>query len=167
MTRIHLEDVASDISVEPTPAGLVALTLDFGRVKVRAMIRPADAERLGRALLGAGPAPHVEPDRAPPPAKERHDWEGRRPRPGPARPPGTDRAPKTGKGLFRWLKEQEERIGSPGLIGYVNQWARLQDFPARMVDFDQDQVGDAYVEACRKLAEIAAAPEELREEVRP
>lgn len=132
----------------------------------------AVAEELARLTAEEGsqtslpPKPTVEPER--PPAKQKHEWEGRRPRAGQGgRPPGTDRAPTTGKGLFRWLKEQEEKIGAPGLIGYVNRWGKLQEFGGKIVEWTGPEVADAYREAVRKLAEIAAAPAELQEEARP
>jgi len=41
-----------------------------------------------------------------------------------------------------------------GLLKYLNGWAKLQDFPGRMVDWDDDQVRLAYAEAVRKLASL-------------
>src|SRR5262249_46331307 len=63
---------------------------------------------------------------------------------------GNGTPPRTGKALFAWTKEQEQRY-EVGLLKYLNQWAKLQDFPGRMVDWDGEQVGLAYQEACRKL----------------
>src|SRR4051812_45905085 len=40
--------------------------------------------------------------------------------------------PRTGKALFAWTKDQEQRY-EVGLLKYLNQWAKLQDFPGRMV----------------------------------
>jgi len=37
--------------------------------------------------------------------------------------------------LFAWTKEQEQRY-SVGLLKYLNGWAKLQEFPGRMVDWD-------------------------------
>ena len=47
-------------------------------------------------------------------------------------------------------KEQEQRY-EVGLLKYLNSWAKLQEFPSRMVDWDAEQVSLAYGEACRKL----------------
>ena len=79
---------------------------------------------------------------------------------GPERPSGggggwDDGAPpRSGKALFAWVKTQEQRH-EVGLLKYLNQWAKLQDFPGRMVDWDADQVGLAHREAVRKLASVA------------
>ena len=74
-----------------------------------------------------------------------------------------DSAPKTGRALFAWTKEQEQRH-EVGLLKYLNSWAKLQDFPGRMVDWDAEQVALAYTEATRKLQSIAQGSAEAYEE---
>jgi hypothetical protein len=64
--------------------------------------------------------------------------------------------PRTGKALFAWTKEQEQRY-EVRLLKYLNSWAKLQGFPARMIDWDPDQVGLGYSEACRKLESLQPA----------
>jgi hypothetical protein len=59
-------------------------------------------------------------------------------------------APRTGRALFAWAKEQEQRY-EVGLLKHLNGWAKSQEFPARMLDWDADQVSRGYSEACRKL----------------
>jgi len=71
--------------------------------------------------------------------------------------------PRTGKALFAWTKDQEQRY-QVGLLKYLNQWAKLQEFPGRMVDWDGDQVSLAYHEAVRKLQSVQSAPQENYEE---
>lgn len=71
--------------------------------------------------------------------------------------------PKTGRALFAWAKEQEQRH-EVGLMKYLTGWAKLQEFPARMIDWDADQVSQAYTEAVRKLQAIQPAREEAYEE---
>lgn len=71
--------------------------------------------------------------------------------------------PRTGKALFAWTKEQEQRH-EVGLLKYLNGWAKLQEFPGRMVDWDAEQVSLAYAEACRKLQSIQAGSAEAYEE---
>ena len=71
--------------------------------------------------------------------------------------------PRTGKALFAWTKDQEQRY-EVGLLKYLNGWAKLQEFPGRMVDWDADQVSLAYGEACRKLHAIQSAHSEAYEE---
>jgi hypothetical protein len=62
-----------------------------------------------------------------------------------------DRPPRTGKALFAWTKDQEARH-EVALLQYLNKWGKIQDYPGRMVDWDADQVANAYQEARRKLA---------------
>ena len=73
-------------------------------------------------------------------------------------------APRSGRALFAWTKEQEQRY-EVGLLKYLNGWAKLQDYPGRMVDWDHDQVNHAYGEACRKLQALANTHAEEYEEV--
>ena len=55
------------------------------------------------------------------------------------------------------MKEQEQRH-EVGLLKYLNTWAKLQDFPGRMVDWDAEQVAIAHTEALRKLQAVGSAP---------
>jgi hypothetical protein len=71
--------------------------------------------------------------------------------------------PRTGKALFAWTKDQEQRY-EVSLLKYLNNWAKLQEFPSRMVEWDTEQVNLAYAEACRKLQAIDAAHQEAHEE---
>jgi hypothetical protein len=66
-------------------------------------------------------------------------------------------APRSGRALFAWAKEQEQRYDF-GLLKYLGGWGRFQEFPARMVDWDTGQVSQAYAEACRKLESLSAPP---------
>jgi len=63
--------------------------------------------------------------------------------------------PRTGRALFAWTKEQDEKY-EYGLLKHINAWAKRQEFPARMVDWDAEQVTRAYSEACRKVRAIHA-----------
>ena len=71
--------------------------------------------------------------------------------------------PRSGRALFAWTKDQEQRH-QVGLLKYLNGWAKLQDYPGRMVDWDNDQVNHAYGEACRKLQSIPTGRVEEYEE---
>jgi hypothetical protein len=71
--------------------------------------------------------------------------------------------PRTGRSLFAWTKEQEQRH-RVGLLKYLNQWAKLQDFPGRMVDWNADQVTLGYHEATRKIQAIESSSRESYEE---
>jgi len=72
-------------------------------------------------------------------------------------------APRTGKALFAWTKDQEQRY-EVGLLKYLNQWAKLHEFPGRMIDWDSDQVSLAHTEAVRKLQAIQQSGSEAYEE---
>ena len=65
-------------------------------------------------------------------------------------------APRSGKALFKWVKELEQRH-QVGLLKYLNSWAKLQEFPGRMIDWSPEQVSLGYAEATRKLSAIQAA----------
>jgi hypothetical protein len=71
--------------------------------------------------------------------------------------------PRNGKALFAWTKDQEQRH-EVGLLKYLNSWAKLQDFPGRIVDWDAEQVALAYAEACRKLTAIQPSSRDAYEE---
>jgi hypothetical protein len=77
--------------------------------------------------------------------------------------PPASNAPRHGRALFAWLKEQEQRY-EVGLLKYLNSWAKLQEFPGRMVDWDADQVSLAHAEACRKLQALESGRSEAYEE---
>jgi hypothetical protein len=54
--------------------------------------------------------------------------------------------PQTGKGLFAWIKQQDEKHGY-GLLKIISDWGKSQDFPARMVQWNEEQVRQALAEA--------------------
>jgi hypothetical protein len=60
------------------------------------------------------------------------------------------KAPTSGKGLFAWIKDREKEH-NVNLLKYLNNWAKLQELPDRMVDWDDEAVALGYAEACRKL----------------
>jgi hypothetical protein len=76
---------------------------------------------------------------------------------------GSSGPPRSGRSLFAWVKDQEARHGS-GLLQYLNKWGKLQEYPGRMVDWDDDQVALAYSEALRKLQATDNARDEAYEE---
>jgi len=63
--------------------------------------------------------------------------------------------PRTGRALFAWTKDQDEKY-EYGLLKHINAWAKRQEFPGRMVDWDAEQVTRAYSECCRKVRAIHA-----------
>jgi hypothetical protein len=70
--------------------------------------------------------------------------------------------PRTGKALYAWTKDIELRH-EVGMLKYLNGWGKLQDYPARMVDWDDAQVAAAYAEGTRKLASVVVGPCVIRE----
>lgn len=62
--------------------------------------------------------------------------------------------PTTGKQLFAWTKSMEQKH-NVGLLNYINKWAGLKEFPARMIDWDRGEVEQAYAEAQRKLQTLS------------
>lgn len=134
--------------------------------------------------LGGPPSPHVSkdpesrPQPRPAPARERErepapQSGGRNPHEPGASAAGDRRAPqgggnqgappRSGKALFAWTKDQEQRY-EVGLLKYLNGWAKLQEFPARMVEWDGEQVEMAYLEAVRKLQSIQSSSQDDYEE---
>lgn len=71
--------------------------------------------------------------------------------------------PRTGRALFAWVKEQEQKH-SVDLLKYLNRWSKLWDYPGRMVDWDAEQVAFGFDEACRKLRAIHLGSAEVAEE---
>lgn len=62
--------------------------------------------------------------------------------------------PRSGRALFAWTKEMETKY-EIGLLKYLNSWAKLQEYPGRMVDWNAEQVERAHEEASRKIQAIA------------
>lgn len=67
-----------------------------------------------------------------------------------------DKPPQSGKALFAWTKDQEQRY-EVGLLKYLNSWGKLNEYPNRMVDWDEEMVALAYEEAIRKLRDVKPA----------
>jgi hypothetical protein len=112
-----------------------------------------------RAAAKFGVARYLYRDGVPVFARDRSDTQ-------PVEPPsnGQDSAlPRTGRAFFAWVKEQEQRHAI-GLVRYLNNWAKLQEFPPRMLDWDPDQIALAYAEALRKIQAVHPARQEAREE---
>lgn len=104
--------------------------------------------------------------------KEKGKWGNPQPSPNGTQPErqaasgnanGAGGPPRTGKALFAWTRDQEQRY-SVGLLKYLNNWSKLQEFPGRMVDWDHEQVALAYAEAMRKLQSIQSAGDDPYEE---
>jgi len=66
-------------------------------------------------------------------------------------------APKSGKALFAWVKERDEKLGCE-LLKSLSDWGKTQDFPARMVQWTGDQVDRGHSEAIRRLGALDLSP---------
>lgn len=62
-------------------------------------------------------------------------------------------APKSGKALFAWVKERDEKLGCE-LLKSLSDWGKSQDFPARMVQWTGEQVDRGHSEAVRRLGSL-------------
>lgn len=110
------------------------------------------SESVGRARSGDGSEPQRQ--------ERRDDRHPDRQRQGRQEPRGQangngghDQPPRTGRALFAFAKDAEERH-KVGLIKYLQGFMQLQELPARMVDLDGDQVALVYAEAMRKLQPV-------------
>jgi Rad52/22 family double-strand break repair protein len=63
--------------------------------------------------------------------------------------------PRTGRALFAWTKNQDEKH-EYALLKHLSDWAKSQDLPVRMVDWDSEQVSRAHAEACRRVRAVRA-----------
>jgi hypothetical protein len=54
--------------------------------------------------------------------------------------------PESGKALFAWIKHHDEVNGS-ALLLKISEWARQQNFPARMIQWNADQVRRGFAQA--------------------
>ena len=86
--------------------------------------------------------------------------------------PATDAqdGPQTGRGLFAWIKQQDEKHGY-GLLRTISDWAKSQGFPARMVQWNEEQVRQAVAEARAVIQDsqqsAAASEPKTREDREP
>jgi hypothetical protein len=71
--------------------------------------------------------------------------------------------PRNGKALYAWVMEQE-KAHEIRLLQYINNWAKLQELPGRMVDWDAEQVAMALAEATRKIEAVAIGRPEAASE---
>lgn len=74
-----------------------------------------------------------------------------------ARAPRPVAGPRTGKALFAWIKERDEKLGAD-LLRSVSDWGRDHDFPPRMVQWTGEQVEAGHTEALRMLTSLKLDP---------
>jgi hypothetical protein len=58
--------------------------------------------------------------------------------------------PKSGKALFAWIKERDEKLGVD-LLKTLADWGKENRFPPRMVQWSGEQVDQGHAEALRLL----------------
>jgi hypothetical protein len=68
---------------------------------------------------------------------------------------GPSSAPKSGKALFAWVKERDEKLGVD-LLRTLSDWGKHNHFPARMVQWSGEQVDQGHSEALRVLSTLHA-----------
>lgn len=73
------------------------------------------------------------------------------------RPSRSVAGPRTGKALFAWIKERDEKLGAD-LLRSVTDWGKDHDFPPRMVQWTSDQVEAGHTEALRMLTSLNLEP---------
>jgi hypothetical protein len=110
-----------------------------GRVEVEAAPAVAEAPAAGQGQAPANAAVASAPSLSP---SQRNGDDGLG-------------APRSGRALFAWTKDQDEKY-EYGLLKHLNAWGKRQEFPGRMVDWEGEQVARAYSEACRKIRAIQA-----------
>jgi hypothetical protein len=90
-------------------------------------------------------------------------------RPTPARPARQDAprrsaedavVPRSGKAFFAWVKERDEKL-CPDLLRHVSEWGKGRDYPARMIQWNDEQIEAAHAEALRLINGQAAGPPRL------
>ncbi|MGC8639373.1 MAG: Rad52/Rad22 family DNA repair protein [Isosphaeraceae bacterium] len=122
-------------------------------------------------------APHPSASASTPPAPQKPADS-----PQPARPPqptasspspvykhdhGHDHGPpQTGKALFAWIKHHDEANGTE-LLEKLSEWARRQDFPARMIHWNADQVQRGFALVQTLVDDSRAGPEQSPARDRP
>jgi hypothetical protein len=89
----------------------------------------------------AQPAPPVSPPRTAPPNGHSASRQGH------------GGAPRSGRALFAWSADEGKK-NNVDLVAYLNKWGKLNEYPSRIVDWDEEQVAKAHAEAMRKLAAV-------------
>jgi Rad52/22 family double-strand break repair protein len=62
----------------------------------------------------------------------------------------TSSSPRSGRALFAWTREQDQKHGH-ALLKHLSNWGKRHEFPPRMVDWSSEQVARGYAEACHTL----------------
>jgi hypothetical protein len=102
------------------------------------------------ALAGAAAEPEpAQPARSPEHGQPSH----------PGHTVDAQRVPQTGKALFAWIKQHDEKHGT-GLLAALSGWAKQHEYPARMIQWNAEQVEEAFAEAQAAIRARRAEPED-------
>lgn len=107
-----------------------------------------------------GEVPNARPPLSNEPARQEQRAESRPPQNGSHGGGGGHGVPRSGRALFAWVKETEQKH-EVKMLSYLNEWAKRQDFGDRMVDWTPEQVTLAHAEGMRKLATVGKTEGEL------
>lgn len=86
------------------------------------------------------------------------------PPPAPSAPPATVQGrdifgnlPRAGRQMYPWMKEMEAKYGV-GIVKYMTDWSKVNGFPYKSSEWDDEQTRIGVAEACRKLTDGASPP---------
>lgn len=119
---------------------------------------PISTRNPSPAANGNGHQDHAPPRRPPDHAPPR-----RQPDPAPA---PTGNAPRTGKALFAWIKDQEAQ-NELRILFPVNDWAKKQGLPGKMVDWPEDFIPQAYEFALGLIRQVQPEFQNQEPQARP
>ncbi len=150
-----------------TPPMEVAHIRDQWLVFCEATVAAELARQRGHA---PAPVPAPAPARTNGHAQERGQWgdtadrgDAAR-RGGPVAPESGD-CPKSGGGLYAWVKDQDEKYDL-GLLKHINAWAKRQQLEGRMKDWEPGDIKKAWNEANRRIRAVRQAESDTDEVMR-
>ena len=68
-------------------------------------------------------------------------------------------APRSGRALFAWIREQEQRYGI-SLLLHVNAFGKINGYPAKVIEWNPKMVSLAHSECVRKIASFHSGQSE-------
>ena len=97
-------------------------------------------------LDGSGRGQSSRPASPPPgrPAQTQGQTRPANPPQGQPRQYDDTRCPGSGKGLFAWCMKKQKDEGVEGVVEFINNFGKQMSFPARMIDWNADEVKEAW-----------------------
>lgn len=89
---------------------------------------------------------------------ERRQEERQQPQGGQQEPRQFDGPPRSGRGMFAWSKEAEQKYDMP-IVKPLNEWAKAQGIQGRMVDWTPEQARKVYDYAVTLIPQSDYEPE--------